>query len=344
MTHDDTVLNVDEMERSARAEEKESSFDKALDLIPFSNDEDDVSYLADYEPMLQDGIEEEMHDEDGRSLMANDQYYREINAIPILSVEEEREIAKRAFEGDSYARSKLIEHSLRLVGYVVKKYLGHGVEKEDLVQEGNFGLCQAAERYDYRRGFRFSTYAVWWIRRAIVRCLAAQGHPIALPEKGHRDVGAILRAIEVYRENNADTSPTIQELADITGESPERIQDLMRAATLPLSIDTPNPKKEGSTFEEIIPDMFSDTPVQMTESIELSSVLTKAMEKVLGRKDRHMMELRYGFTDGQPHSLEDIGKEFGVSRQRVQIVDKNSRDKLIQSTYGKSIKDFAENI
>ena len=331
-------------------ESEKTSIGKALELIP--DDEDETvpeQYLIRYDCLLQQTIkrafEEAPEKNDGVSLQARDIYYREVSKIRVLTQAEETEIAKKAFEGDQDARDLLVKHNLRLVAFIAKNYLRYGVDFEDLIQEGNMGLIRAAEKYDYRKGFKFSTYAVWWVRKAIARCLADQGHPLPVPEKGHRDIARIRKTLDTYAELNNDRLPTIQELSEITGESVARVHSLLRASITPLSIHMQNPGKEDSgTLEEIIPDDRVVNPAKIVENEALFELIHKALETELTPKERHIIELRYGLVDGEPRVLQEIGDEYGVTRERINAIIKNAQGKLLMSSFGPSIREFAEGL
>ena len=286
------------------------------------------------------GEEMEPETEEFGTYSAREMYYREVSKFPLLSREQELEVAQKAQNGDHEAKNKLVQHNLRLVGYVVKKYVNFGVEYDDLIGEGNLGLIQAAEKFDYRKGFKFSTYAVWWIRKAVVKCIADQGYPLPIPEKGHMDIPVIKKAIEKYAEENGDKTPSLQELSEMTGESPERIHDLLRATITPLSIHAESKKKDGSTIGDIIPDINSPDPMAMAERTGMFDTIRSAL-RVLTPKERHIIELRFGLIDGQQRHLEEIGSEFGMTRERVRQIEKRAKKKILESAFGASMQEWA---
>ena len=342
------ALSIDSFKESMEETEK-ASINRALDLIPDNlDDEDPDQYLTQYDSLLQRTIRKAIEQSDGDeheySLSAKNQYSREVSKITLLTPDQEKKIAKKAFQGDAEAKNLLVEHNLRLVGFIVKRYLKYGVDYEDLIQEGNIGLIQAAERYDYRKGFKFSTYAAWWIRKSIVKCLADQGHPLPVPETGHRDIANIQRAIELYAEQNRDSMPSIQEISEMTGKTGERIQYLLRASIAPLSIHAPNPVTNHATFEDIIADPRVTAPSRAAEHTALFETIREALYTELSPKERHIIELRYGLIDGQPRVLQEIGDEYGLSRERINVIIKRAQEKLLMSRYAPSIREFAEGL
>lgn len=343
----DTEITFDAFEKTLNAKEQ-SSLAQVLDLIPDTPDgeQEPDQQLARYDGLVQESLSSEFaKDEEGDdlSLSADDIYRRELAKIPPLSPEQEAAIVRRAKAGDASAKTLLVEHNLRLVSFLVKYWLHYGCDYEDLRQEGNLGLMEAAERYDYEKGFKFSTYAVWWIRKMITAYISRQGHTLPVPPMGHRDIGLIKKAVELYSEQHCDRPPTVLEISKLTGVSQERIRNLMGASTSPLSIDMPNPLKEGSTLQDVIPDSretYPD-PAKAAEAESLYEIVKQAMQDEFTPKERHIMELRFGFVDGRKYTLQQIGSEFGVSRQRMNIIEKKAIAKLKDSPYWKTLCDFA---
>ncbi len=300
------------------------------DLVQTGDEGGAYEYCEKHDADVSSAIEWEMEKDNDHflgGLSAREQYYREVSKIPLLSPEEEREIAKRCKEGDQAARNKLIESNLRLVGFVAKRYLNYSADYDDILAQGNLGLMQAVDRFDYEKGYKFSTYAFWWIRRSIVKYIADQGYPIPITEKGHRDIMSIKKAIDEFIATHDDRNPTLEELAEITGESAERIQNLMRATTLPISLYAPSHKYGNSLVGESIPDQQMSSPALNAENQETYDLIVQALSK-LPRKERFIIELRFGLVDGQDRKLEEIGREFRLTRERVRQIEDRGLAKL----------------
>ena len=340
----DINIGLDEFEEATMAYAgKKSSFD---DILRAPDEDNPYDFCDAHDSEIDKSLDDEFASNDtdsGRFPSAREAYYREVKKRPLLTTEEELEIAKRISEGDMEARQKLIESNLLLVGFVAKRYIMFDVDYDDMIQEGNLGLIQAAEKYDYKRGCKFSTYAVWWIRRAIIKFLADQGHPVSLPEKAHFDIGAMRKAIEKYKEAHGGYMPSEEELAAIIGENPERIRDLLRATILPISLHERNRSNKDDMLSNVIPDTQAQSPQGAAEEIDLFEIVHAAI-KLLPLKERRITELRYGIIDGQPHTYEEIGREFHISRQRAQQVDKKVKLKLAQSKYGSALKEYGFNL
>ena len=344
MTSKSHDLTLEVFEKATPQADMADSLDTILDdMSLFQSSDDGDDYLNIFDKRIDKILKKQAEEDSQVSLMARDIYYRELSEIPLLTKEEEFALGKIAIEGDEEARKqaldKLVTHNLRLAGFVAKKYAMRGIEYDDLVGEGNLGIIKAAERYDYTKGFRFATYAIHWIRKSVVRYLASQGHPISLPEKGHRDVAAIRRAIDAYASENNDVLPSIAQLAKMLGETEARIMDIMRASTIPLSMDTPDPDKKNATIQDSIPDMSSITPYASVERDELYKTIHAALG-TLSEKERHVIELHFGMIDGKPRPLEEIGKEFGLSRVRIHQIEKKSQVKMLESQFGNAMREF----
>jgi len=254
-----------------------------------------------------------------------DIYLREISHIPLLSPDEEAELARRIFQGDEEARKRLILSNLRLVISIAKKYVNRGLPLMDLIEEGNLGLIKAVERFDYRRGTRFSTYASWWIRQAITRAIASQGRTIRLPV---HILDMLSRLVNISRRlaQELGRQPSIGEIAERMGLSEERIEELFNFAQRPASLQD---KIEG--FDDTyVEDMIEDKRDSSFEELE-RKFQREEMMKLLGKlsyRERETIILRYGLKDGVPLTLEEVGKRFGITRERVRQIEMEAIEKL----------------
>ncbi|KRT35770.1 RNA polymerase sigma factor RpoD [Acetomicrobium hydrogeniformans] len=267
-------------------------------------------------------------------------YLREIGKISLLTPEEEVELAKRVEEGEEEAKKKLIEANLRLVVSIAKKYIGRGLSFLDLIQEGNLGLIRAVEKFDYRKGFKFSTYATWWIRQAITRAIADQARTIRIPV---HMVETINKLIRVSRQlvQQLGREPTIEEIAQSLGLPPEKVEDIQRIAQEPVSLETPIGEEEDSQLGDFLEDKESPNP----EDATAGQLLREQLEEMLGElteREREVLRLRFGLEDGHAHTLEEVGKRFNVTRERIRQIEAKALRKLRHPSRSKRLRDYLE--
>ena len=267
-------------------------------------------------------------------------YLREIGKIPLLTKEEEVELAKRVEAGDEEAKKKLIEANLRLVVSIAKKYIGRGLSFLDLIQEGNLGLIRAVEKFDYRKGFKFSTYATWWIRQAITRAIADQARTIRIPV---HMVETINKLIRVSRQlvQQLGREPTVEEIAQALELLPEKVEDIQRIAQEPVSLETPIGEEEDSQLGDFIEDKDSPNPEEATAG----QLLREQLEEMLGElteREREVLRLRFGLEDGRAHTLEEVGKRFNVTRERIRQIEAKALRKLRHPSRSKRLRDYLE--
>lgn len=267
-------------------------------------------------------------------------YLREIGKVELLSVEKELELAKRASDGDEDAKGALVEANLRLVVSIAKRYVGKGMFLLDLIQEGNLGLLKAVEKFDYTKGYKFSTYATWWIKQAIARAIADQARTIRIPvhmvETIHR-YSRISR--QILQEKGREA--TSAEIAAATGTTEEKVRETMRIAQEPVSLETPIGEEDDSHLGDFIPD--DDTPAP--DVVASNSMLRAQIDEVLGtlsEREAQVLKLRYGLTDGKSHTLEDVGLTFGITRERIRQIEAKALRKLRHPTRAKKLKDYFE--
>ncbi len=267
-------------------------------------------------------------------------YLKEIGKIPLLSPDVEIELAKRIEDGDEEAKKKLAEANLRLVVSIAKRYVGRGMLFLDLIQEGNLGLIKAVEKFDYRKGFKFSTYATWWIRQAITRAIADQARTIRIPV---HMVETINRFIRVSRQllQQLGREPTPEEIADEMGVTVDKVREIMKIAQEPVSLETPIGEEEDSHLGDFIPDDDAPAPADAATFLMLKEQLKEVLDTLTPREEK-VLRLRFGLDDGRARTLEEVGKEFNVTRERIRQIEAKALRKLRHPSRSKKLKDFLE--
>lgn len=265
-------------------------------------------------------------------------YLREIGKIPLLTPEEEVELAKRIEAGDLEAKKKLMAANLRLVVSIAKKYIGRGMLFLDLIQEGNLGLSRAVEKFDYRKGFKFSTYATWWIRQAITRAIADQARTIRIPV---HMVETINKLIRVSRQlvQKLGREPTAEEIAKEMGIDAERVAEIQRIAQEPVSLETPIGEEEDSQLGDFLEDKELLSPDDAAANQLLREELENMIDE-LAPREREVLRLRFGLEDGHPYTLEEVGRRFGVTRERIRQIEAKALRKLRHPSRSKKLRDF----
>jgi len=267
-------------------------------------------------------------------------YLKDIGRVPLLSVEEEIDLAKKMGEGDEISKARLSEANLRLVVSIAKRYVGRGLMFLDLIQEGNLGLMKAVEKFDYTKGFRFSTYATWWIRQAITRAIADQARTIRIPV---HMVETINKLIRVSRRLVQDLGrdPTNDEVAHELGIPVEKVREIQRIAQEPVSLETPIGEEEDSTLGDFVEDTTSAAPQEATAFTMLKEQLLTILYTLTPREEM-VLRLRYGLDDGHPRTLEEVGKEFGVTRERIRQIEAKALRKLRHPSRSKKLREYIE--
>lgn len=267
-------------------------------------------------------------------------YIQAVNRFPLLSAEEERRLARRwRDKGDLEAARQLVLSHLRLVVAIARGYLGYGLPHTDLIQEGNIGLARAVEKYDYTRGFRFSTYAHWWIRQAVTRSIADQARTIRVPVHMIELIGSLHQASRRLQQI-LGREPTPEEIAAEMNVSPARVKEIIRASRQPISLEAPIGEEE-ERLAELIADKHIRPPADAAVQLVLRDELEKVMEKLVDR-ERVVLRLRFGLADGRPHTLEEIGDELGVSRERVRQIEKEALSKLRRPELREKLAEYLE--
>ena len=267
-------------------------------------------------------------------------YLKEIGRIPLLSSEEEIELAKRMEEGDEEAKKKLSEANLRLTVSIAKRYSGRGMQFLDLIQEGNLGLIKAVEKFDYRKGYKFSTYATWWIRQSITRAIADQARTIRIPvhmvETMNRVNRTSRRLLQEYSRE-----PTPEEIAEAMNLPVERVLEISKISQEPVSLETPIGEEEDSHLGDFIQDEHIPVPADEAAHTLLREQLEKVMD-TLSEREQKVLALRFGLEDGKPHTLEEVGREFQVTRERIRQIEAKALRKLRHPTRSRKLRDFLE--
>lgn len=267
-------------------------------------------------------------------------YLKEIGRIPLLTPEEEIELAIRIADGDEEAKKKLAESNLRLVVSIAKRYVGRGMQFLDLIQEGNLGLIKAVDKFDYTKGFKFSTYATWWIRQAITRAIADQARTIRIPVHMVETINKVKKTnSQLLHKNGRD--PTPEEIAAEIDMPVEKVREILRVAQEPVSLETPIGEEEDSHLGDFIPDDDALAPADAASQLLLKEQLAEVL-KTLTEREAKVLSLRFGLEDGHPRTLEEVGKEFNVTRERIRQIEAKALRKLRHPSRSKKLKDFLD--
>ncbi len=318
----------------------------------------DIDFSADDDldiDSLEEGAEEETSKEDApmeleaidlslpKGISIDDpvrMYLKEIGKIPLLKPHEEVELARRMNEGDEMAKQRLVEANLRLVVSIAKRYVGRGMLFLDLIQEGNLGLIKAVEKFDYEKGFKFSTYATWWIRQAITRAIADQARTIRIPVHMVETINKLIRVSrQLLQELGRDPKP--EEIAKEMEMTEDKVREIMKIAQDPVSLETPIGEEEDSHLGDFIPDDDAPAPAEAAAY----SLLKEQIEDVLGslnEREQKVLKLRFGLEDGRARTLEEVGKEFDVTRERIRQIEAKALRKLRHPSRSKKLRDYLD--
>ena len=268
------------------------------------------------------------------------QYLKEIGRIPLLDSEAERVIAEKMLEGDEEAKIKLVESNLRLVVSIAKKYLGRGMYFLDLIQEGNLGLMKAVEKFDYTKGYKFSTYATWWIRQAITRAIADQARTIRIPV---HMVETIHKVSKYSRQmlQELGREPTAEEIGDKIGMSADKVREILKISQDPVSLETPIGEEEDSHLGDFIPDDETPAPADAAASTILREVIERELH-TLSDREAAVIKLRFGLCDGTPRTLEEVGKQFEITRERIRQIEAKALRKLRHPSRARHLRGFLD--
>ena len=267
-------------------------------------------------------------------------YLKEIGTIDLLTKEEEVELAKRIEQGDELAKRELAESNLRLVVSVAKKYIGRGMSFLDLIQEGNVGLMKAVEKFDYTKGYKFSTYATWWIRQAVTRSIADQGRTIRVPVHMIENINKLVR-IQRHLVSELGREPTPEEIAELMNMEVDKVENIMKIAQKPVSLETPIGEEEDTELGSFIEDDLVETPDEAATHVMLKEQLLEVLDTLSDREEK-VLRLRFGMDDGRARTLEEVGKVFSVTRERIRQIEAKAIRKLKHPSRSKKLKDFLE--
>ena len=345
-------------EHLSRIKLNKDQIDEVYDLV----EKNGISIVDTREPNgneLEDVEEDEVDVDDGLVLKTNGEidvdatvpkslptddavrmYLKEIGKVPLLTGAEERELAIRMEQGDEEAKKKLCESNLRLVVSIAKRYLNRGLSFLDLIQEGNLGLIKAVDKFDYTKGYKFSTYATWWIRQAITRSIADQAKTIRIPV---HMVETINKLIRISRQllQELGREPTSEEIAKEMGITVEKVREIKKISQDPVSLETPIGEEEDSHLGDFIPDDDVPAPVEAAAYSMLKEQLMEVLDTLSDREKKVLM-LRFGLEDGRPRTLEEVGKEFNVTRERIRQIEAKALRKLRHPSRSKKLRDYLE--
>ncbi|MDO4633813.1 MAG: RNA polymerase sigma factor RpoD [Eubacteriales bacterium] len=316
-----------------------------IDILREENMEETTELLLDNEDAMLLSDEEEVEIIDDADVLEGvstedpvRMYLKEIGNVPLLTSEEEVELARRVEEGDETAKKQLIEANLRLVVSIAKKYVGRGMPFLDLIQEGNMGLMKAVDKFDYAKGFKFSTYATWWIRQAITRGIADTGRTIRVPVHMVETINKTLRMTRTLLQE-LGREPTPEEVAERLGVPVSRVREVLKISRDPVSLDTPIGEEDDSHLGDFIEDDSALSPADSAAFSMLREELATALESLTDR-ERQVVQLRFGLIDGRARTLEEVGKEFNVTRERIRQIEAKALRKLRHPSRSKRLRDF----
>ena len=320
---------------------------KSIDKVYEDIEQNHIEVVGDLESELK-SIEQEYESEEidvsiPESISVEDHvrmYLKEIGKVPLLTTEEEIELAKKMAEGDELAKERLSEANLRLVVSIAKRYVGRGLQFLDLIQEGNLGLIKAVEKFDYRKGYKFSTYATWWIRQAVTRAIADQARTIRIPVHMVETINKLMR-IQRQLIQELGREPTVEEIAKEMNMSIDKVRETMKVAQEPVSLETPIGEEDDSHLGDFIPDDDAPPPAEAASFILLKEQLGTVLSTLTPREEK-VLKLRFGLEDGRARTLEEVGKEFNVTRERIRQIEAKALRKLRHPSRSKKLKDYLE--
>ena len=312
-----------------------------IEIIEDYNPEQDLDLNLNLDEVLEEVEDESILTADGISIDDPVKVYlKEIGRVPLLTNEEEQELSERMAQGDVQARKRLSEANLRLVVSIAKRYVGRGMQFLDLIQEGNLGLIKAVEKFDHTQGFKFSTYATWWIRQAITRAIADQARTIRIPVHMVETINKVKKVSSQLLHKNGH-EPSAEEIAAELDMSVDKVREILRVSQEPVSLETPIGEEEDSHLGDFIPDDDAPSPADAASHTLLKEQLSGVLSTLTPREEK-VLRLRFGLEDGRSRTLEEVGKEFNVTRERIRQIEAKALRKLRHPSRSKKLKDFLD--
>ena len=343
------VLESADLDKNQMDDIYDMLMSKGIEIIS-ETEPDDFDIILDEEDLTEnpDAIIEEANEIDLEANMPKGvavddpvrMYLKEIGKVPLLTADEEIELAKRMEKGDEEAKKRLCEANLRLVVSIAKRYVGRGMLFLDLIQEGNLGLIKAVDKFDYTKGYKFSTYATWWIRQAITRSIADQARTIRIPVHMVETINKLIRVSRQLLQTYG-REPTPEEIAQEMGLSVDKVREIQKMAQEPVSLDTPIGEEEDSHLGDFIPDEDVPAPAEAAAFSMLKEQLVEVLD-TLTEREQKVLKLRFGLEDGRARTLEEVGKEFEVTRERIRQIEAKALRKLRHPSRSKKLKDYLE--
>ena len=344
------ILDSADLDKNQMDDMYELLMAKGIEIVSETEPEDFDVILAenpdvatDAELIVEEAREIDIESTIPKSIAVDDpvrMYLKEIGKVPLLSADEEIELAKRMEKGDEEAKKRLCEANLRLVVSIAKRYVGRGMLFLDLIQEGNLGLIKAVDKFDYTKGYKFSTYATWWIRQAITRSIADQARTIRIPVHMVETINKLIRVSRQLLQTYG-REPSPEEIAKEMGISVEKVREIQKIAQEPVSLETPIGEEEDSHLGDFIPDEDVPAPAEAAAFSMLKEQLVEVLD-TLTEREQKVLKLRFGLEDGRARTLEEVGKEFDVTRERIRQIEAKSLRKLRHPSRSKKLKDYLE--
>ncbi|MBS6694549.1 MAG: RNA polymerase sigma factor RpoD [Firmicutes bacterium] len=344
------ILDSADLDKNQMDDMYELLMAKGIEIVSETEHEDFDVILAenpdvatDAELIVEEASEIDIESTIPKSIAVDDpvrMYLKEIGKVPLLSADEEIELAKRMEKGDEEAKKRLCEANLRLVVSIAKRYVGRGMLFLDLIQEGNLGLIKAVDKFDYTKGYKFSTYATWWIRQAITRSIADQARTIRIPVHMVETINKLIRVSRQLLQTYG-REPSPEEIAKEMGISVEKVREIQKIAQEPVSLETPIGEEEDSHLGDFIPDEDVPAPAEAAAFSMLKEQLVEVLD-TLTEREQKVLKLRFGLEDGRARTLEEVGKEFDVTRERIRQIEAKSLRKLRHPSRSKKLKDYLE--
>jgi len=337
----DTLSSQDDLDAEQMDDMLQAFADEGIRVVDKADEEDESEHGDDEEPREVQAAEGELVHIEGVPLDDSVRMWlREIGKTPLLTSKQEVELAKLVEAGDMDAKSLITESNLRLVVSIAKRYSGRGMSFPDLIQEGNIGLIRAVEKFDYRKGYKFSTYATWWIRQAITRAIADQGRTIRIPVHMVETINRLIKTNSQLLQD-LGREPTLEEIAKEMGVAPERVSEIIRIAPEPLSLETPIGEEEDSHLADFIEDQEAISPAEAASHMILREKIDEALSNLTAR-ERDVLRMRFGLDDGYPRTLEEVGKCFSVTRERIRQIEAKALKKLRHPSRSRKLRDYLE--